>query len=308
MRQIWRNGLFLPESEAVVSIYDEGMMYGTTVFEMMRSFNKDLFKVEEHVTRLFQSCKATYMPITFNETEIKHGQEDIVYANKREFAEDDEYRTLINVSRGTVPIYKDIVDPAPWVMITVFPLKWVLKGISKYYTNGVSAYIPSQRTTPACYIDPKVKNRSRLHYKLAELEVRRTDPGAWPLLLDQDGFVAESSGSNFFMVKDGVILTPEPRNILRGISREYVIGLTQDLDLSVKVQNLESYDVLNADEAFFTATPFCIMPITKINGVHIGDGWVGGVTRLLMETWCDKVNCDFVEQAERWDANSSQPN
>ena len=303
-RMIWRNGIFLPESEATLSLYDSALLYGDSVFEMARSFNKKLFKLEAHIDRLMDSIKFTQMPCAYNFHQLKMAHEDLINRNKREFAEDDEYRTFINVSRGPLPIYKDILEVKPCVMITVYPLRWVLRGMSRLYDGGCHAIIPSQRAIPSRFQENKVKNHCRLSSRLAELEVKRSDNEAWPLLVDDEGFLTESTGANFFIVRRERILTPEPRNCLRGISRNFVLWLARQYKVDYRERNIEPYDAITADEAFFTATPFCIMPCTKINGIKIGNGKVGKMTEFLTQKWIESVDCDFVEQARRWDENN----
>src|SRR3990167_6707869 len=171
-RMIWRNGIFLPESDATLSLYDSALLYGDSVFEMARSFNKKLFKLEAHIDRLMDSIKFTQMPCAYNFHQLKMAHEDLLNRNKREFADDDEYRTFVNVSRGPLPIYKDILEAKPWVMITCYPLRWVLHGTSKFYTSGRAAIISTVGAIPSRYIENKVKNHCRLSSRMAELEVK----------------------------------------------------------------------------------------------------------------------------------------
>lgn len=302
MRRISLNGQFLPESEARVSIYDSSLMFGDTCFEMMRSFNKAPFKLREHIERLKASWEYVEIPLKYSVDDIMVMHEDLLAANKAEFGPDDEIRSLINVSRGTLPLYESMGLPmGPWVMIAAFPLKPIVKGAYKYYTEGVHAVVPSQRAIPAQYLEPKVKNRSRLHYKIADIESKRVEACAWALLLDDQGFVAEGSGSNFFISKHRRIVTPEGRNCLRGISRDFIFEFARKNGLECFEANIEPYDIMTADEAFFTNTPYCIVPITKFNGRPVGDGRVGKLTKFLMYKWGESVGCDFVSQARRWD-------
>ena len=118
----------------------------------------------------------------------------------------------------------------------------------------------------------------------------------WALLLDPDGFVAEGPGDNIFIVKDGVVITPEGRNILRGVSRQYVFELCDQLGIPWVEKNIEIYDVMTSDESFVTATPFCILPAMRLNGQDIGDGKYGSITRLLLETWSKNVGINIEEQ------------
>jgi branched-chain amino acid aminotransferase len=162
----------------------------------------------------------------------------------------------------------------------------------------VHAVTPSQRAIPADLLDPKNKNRSRLFYMVANLQVGLlNDSNAWALLLDPDGHVAEGTGANFFIVSNGSLLTPEPRNVLCGISREYTMELARGLGVPVRETNLTSYEVTHADEAFYTGTPFSILPCTRFNGSLIGDGQTGPVTARLIDAWSKSVGVDIVAQA-----------
>ena len=304
MRCIWKNGIFLPESEAVVSVYDSGVMYSDMVFEMCRSFNKRLFKLDAHIDRLMDSIKFTQMPCDYNFHQLKMAHEDLIWRNRNDFQEDDEYRTLINVSRGPLPIYQDILEIKPWVMIAVYPLRWPLYGQSKFYSSGRPGVITARPAIPSRYLENKIKHHCRLSSRIAELEAQRSDPDAWPLLTDDQGFITESTGANFFIVKRDRLITPEPRNCLKGISRNYILWLARKFAIEFRERNIDSFDALTADEAFFTATPFCLLPCTSINGQKVGNGRVGKMTRFLMDKWKEEVNCDWEEQARRWDNGS----
>ena len=193
-----------------------------------------------------------------------------IEANKPAFNADDEHRIMINVSRGPLSMYVRAFGgkAEPTVIISDFPVKWTVAPLAHLYDQGVHAVFPSQRMIPADLLEPKIKNRSRLHYLMANLEVSLVDdPNAWALLLDPDGFIAEGTGANFFLVHKGELLTPEPRNILRGTRRKYTIELARKLGIQVHECNLNKYDAINADEAFFTSAAFTVMPCVKVQGV-----------------------------------------
>ena len=118
----------------------------------------------------------------------------------------------------------------------------------------------------------------------------------WALLLDTDGFIAEGTGDNFFIIKDRKIYTPEGRNILRGISRDYIFELAEQLNIECYEKNIEPYDVYLADEAFLTGTPFCILPTTSFNGKEIGNGKMGKITQNLLDKWSQNVDLDIMAQ------------
>lgn len=304
-RVVWFNGELVTESEARISIYDSALMFGDMVFEMTRSFNKVQFRLREHLERLYASIKYVRIPLEMSIDEMERHIYETIEANDPLFAPDDEHRLMIDVSRGILSIYQGIVGmhEGPNVIIADFPLRWTVAGMGILFDAGINAVITSQRAIPAQFLDPKVKNRSRIHYLMANIEVSNYEgKNNWALLLDPDGFIAEGTGDNFFIVKDNVIITPEPRNILRGISRAYIFELAQKLGLSCIEKNIEPYDVITADEAFMTGTPFCILPVSSLNSITIGEGKMGKVTHLLLDTWSQKVGVDIEGQIKKWDA------
>lgn len=311
MRKVFMNGQFVDESEAKISIYDSALMFGDTIFEMTRSFNKKQFRLREHLERLYASAR--YLHMDLESVMTMDEMEDAVYrtieVNEPSFEEGDEHRIMIDVTRGLLSIYQDVVGTHRGMNIVIadFPLKWTVEDMGVLFDTGINAVIPSQRAIPASLIDPKVKNRSRIHYLMANIEVSQVEgTNNWALLLDTDNFIAEGTGDNFFIVKDGAVITPEPRNILRGVSRGYIMELCHDMGIPCYERNLDVYDVVNADEAFMSGTPFCLLPVTSLNGQKIGTGRMGQVTEKLLDTWGKNVGVDIVAQIKAWNANSKK--
>ncbi len=309
-RVVYFNGEYVAESEARISIYDSSLMFGDMVFEMTRSFNQKQFKLREHIERLYASIRAVAIPIEMSASQLEQAVYDTIDANRAAFEAGDEHRVMINVSRGLLSIYRGRVRaPAgPNVIAAVFPLRWTVRGMAVLFTQGINAVIPAQRAIPADLLDAKVKSRSRLHYMMANIQVAQVGGDRnWALLLDPDGFVAEGTGDNFFIVKDGEVVTPEGRNILRGISRQYVMEtLAADLGVRAVERNIDRYDVSNADEAFMTGTPFCLLPVTALDGVAIGSGAPGPITRSLLDRWSANVGVDIAGQIAHWDACANE--
>lgn len=305
-RQVYMNGQLVPETEARISIYDSALMFGDMVFEMTRSFGKKQFKLREHIDRLYAGIKILRIPLAMTPQEMEQACHQTIEANDHLFAEDDEHRLMIDVSRGLLGIYQGIegLHKGPNVIIADFPLRWTVAGMGKLFETGINAVITAQRAIPASLLDPKVKNRSRIHYLMANIEASQVEgDNNWALLLDPDGFVAEGTGDNFFIVKDGAVISPEGRNILRGISRAYVMEeLCPQLGLKVVEKNIDAYDVYTADEAFMTGTPFCMLPVTKLNGERIGNGEVGSVFGKLLSRWSENTGVDIAGQIRGWDA------
>lgn len=304
-RVVWFNGTLIPESEAKISIYDSALMFGDMVFEMTRSFNKKQFRLREHLDRLYASMRYLHIDCGMDIGEMLEHCYETIEANDPLFEADDEHRLMIDVTRGALSIYREVVglNDKPNVIISDFPLRWTVAGMGKLYDEGINAVITSQRAIPASLLEPKVKNRSRIHYQMANIEASKMKgKNNWALLLDPDGFIAEGTGDNFFIVKDRVVYTPEGRNILRGISRDFVMNnLCPLLELPCVEKNLEVYDVMTADEAFMTGTPFCILPVMRINGTSIGDGKMGEYTKCLLDSWSRLVEVDIVAQIKKWE-------
>jgi branched-chain amino acid aminotransferase len=303
-RVVFLNGELVPEAEACISIYDSALMFGDMVFEMTRSFNKRQFRLREHLERLYASMRMVRIPEPMTLDEMERLCAEVVAANEASFEDNDEHRLLINVSRGPLGIYANVFGgrTEPTVVIADFPLKWTVGSMGHLFDTGINAVIPAQRAIPAYLLDPKIKSRSRLHYMMANIEVSHW-PGDdnWALLLDPDGFVAEGTGDNFFIVTDSVIVSPEPRNILRGISRGYIFELAAELGIKSAERNIEVYDVFTADEAFVTGTPFCALPVTAINGSVIGAGRRGPIFDQLIARWSRDVGVDIEAQLKAYE-------
>lgn len=306
VRRVYFNGQLVPETEAKISVYDSALMFGDMVFEMTRSFNKRQFKLREHIDRLYAGVKILRIPLEMTPDQMERACQQTIEANDPLFEKDDEHRLMIDVSRGLLGIYQGIegLHKGPNVVIADFPLRWTVAGMSVLFEKGINAVITSQRAIPATLLDPKVKNRSRLYYLMANIEASQVaGDNNWALLLDPDGFIAEGTGDNFFIIKDGVVISPEGRNILRGISRAYVMEeLCPQLGIRVIEKNIEPYDVHTADEAFMTGTPFCMLPVTSLDGLAVGDGTVGPVFSRILQQWSANTGVDIPGQIKAWDA------
>ena len=307
-RVVYFNGKLIPEHEAKISVYDSALMFGDMVFEMTRSFNKAQFKLRDHIDRLYSGIKILRIPISMTPAELEKACYETIEANDHLFAKNDEHRLMIDVSRGLLGIYEDIqgLNKGPNIIIADFPLRWTVRGMGILFETGINAVITSQRAIPASLLDPKIKNRSRIFYLMANIEASQVEgSNNWALLLDPDGFIAEGTGDNFFIIKDGIVFSPEGRNILRGISRSYVMDeICAQLGIKVVEKNIEPYDVYTADEAFMTGTPFCMLPVTSLNGNPIGNGKVGPQFLRLINQWSGNVGVDIIQQIQSWEAES----
>jgi len=307
-RVVYFNGDFVPENEAKISIYDSALMFGDMVFEMTRSFNKKQFKLREHLERLYASAKFIELDIPISIIEMEKAVYKTIEMNEPMFDDNDEHRIMIDITRGTLGIYRDIIGVKPGVNIIIadFPLKWTVSSMGHLFDKGINAVITSQRAIPARYLDPKIKNRSRLHYLMANIEASKIKgEDNWALLLDDEGYIAEGTGDNFFIVKDNVVITPFGRNALRGISRDYIFEICKELNIKHTEKNIDKYDVLTADEAFMTGTPFCLLPVTRLNNQPIGEGIIGNYYRFLLTKWGNNVGLDIKKQIQEYSKSNT---
>ena len=309
-RLVFFNEKFIPENEARISIYDSALMFGDMIFEMTRSFKGKQFLLDKHVDRLLLGIKILRVPFKYSKKQVINFCYDTIEKNKYAFEKDDEHRLMIDVSRGLLGIYNGIegLHSGPNLIIADFPLRWTVRNMGKLFDNGINAVITSQRAIPSMFMDPKIKNRSRLFYLTANIEASLfKGENNWALLLDANGFISEGTGDNFFIVKDNKVFTPKGKDILRGISRDYVINdLCKKLNIEVYEKNFEPYDVYAADEAFMTGTPFCMLPVTSLNGLKIGDGARGKIFNKLLSRWNKNVGLDIELQIKNWDKKNKK--
>jgi branched-chain amino acid aminotransferase len=303
-RVVYMNGIYVPENEAKISIFDSALMFGDMVFEMTRSFNKKQFKLKEHLERLLYGVKIYRIPLNLNIDDLEKICLETVERNEIFFESTDEHRLMINISRGPLGIYAPVFDNIiePTVVVADFPLKWTVASMGKLYDEGVNAVLVSQRAIPSHLMDPKIKNRSRVFYQMANIEASMfRGKNNWALMMDTDGFIAEGSGDNFFIIKNGTVITPEGRNCLVGISRNYIFEICKELGIQCVEKNIEPYDIYTADEAFMTGTPFCVLPVFRFNETEVGNGKFGKITKEIIKKWGENVGVDIIEQIKNFE-------
>ena len=295
-RLVYINGEWFPEAEAKISIFDSAVMLGDTVTESTRTFAQQPFKLRRHVDRLYKSMKVCRYPTAMDADEMERVSLEVLARNLPAYGPNDDMWLVHNISRGGFHPSGDQSKRRPWTLM-IFTLPMDLRYWAKFYLHGCHAVTPPSRMMPAQSLDAKIKNRSRMSYTLAELEVKLVDPDAQGILLDTDGLLAENKGGNFFLVQEGVLKTPRTINALAGITRETTLEIAASLGIPTEVCDLQPYDVYTADEAFFTSTPYCIMPATKFNGLPVGDGKVGEITKRLLKGWGVLTGVNIAEQA-----------
>lgn len=295
---VYLNGRTVPASQAHLAVYDAGVVLGATVTELVRTFKQRLFRLDDHLGRLAHSLHYVRFDIGLSMEAFGKKVQELVAHNAGLLDSEEELGLVIFVTAGEYPTYAGgaagNVRTTPTVCAHTFPLPFELW--SKKIQSGVHLVTPSTRHVPPQCYDPKMKCRSRMHYYLADQEARLVDPEASALLLDLEGNVAETSAANFLMVAEGTIVSPSLRNTLPGVSRATVIELAAKLGVPFEVRDFQPFDAINAAEGFLASTPYCLMPVTKINGIAVGDGRPGAIYRRLVDAWGDSVGFDITRQ------------
>jgi len=299
-RVVYFNGLFVPERDARVSIYDSALQFGDMAFESTRTFAGRPFRLAEHLARLADSLAALEIDAGLSLDELERLTLDTLARNTPTEPADIDWQIVHNVSRGPLSVYRAAADEMrPTVLIACWPLVPQLARMAGCYRNGVDLVIPAQRHLPAELIDPRAKTRSRASLQRAALQAERIRPGSWALLVDPKGRLTEGTSWNVFLVKQGVLFTPEAGDVLPGISRSVTLDIARAAGIEVREASLTPDDARQADEIFCTATSFCLVHAAAFEGKPVGDGRPGPVFSRLVEGWKNAVGLDFRAQADR---------
>src|ERR1700730_2105278 len=298
-RVAYFNGKIVPEREVVFPFRDRSFTKGDGVFDMTRSFNGRIFKIQEHIDRLYRSLRYTQIDCGLKPSEMIEISEDVLNRNRHLLDKDGDYWIGQRISRGV-----DAVGDEGWehvkanVIVDCVPLPH--KQRAKLYRDGMRIVVPPTRRVAPSMLSPRAKMHQYMNLVLADMQAKAGDPEAWSILLDEHGNLAEGTGSNIFLVQDGEIRTPRERYVLPGVSRGTVIDLARELGIPLAEADIDLYDAANADEIFVTSTSLVVCPVSKFNGATVGDGQVPGpITKQPTKAYIDLVDCDFVRQYTR---------
>ena len=259
------------------------------VFDTARTFHGQVFKLKEHIDRLYMSCHYMRLDPGMAKDRIETVALEVLEENLPLLGPEDDYWVTLRVSRGLDG------STGSTVIVECTPLPF--EGRAKYYRDGIPVIIPSIRRTPPESQSPRAKTHNYINLILGDLEVKAINPDAWALLLDTYGNLAEGMGSNVFIVQDGVLKTPNERFVLGGISRDVVIELARELGIEVIEKDMDLYDAYNADEVFLTSTSLCVCPVSSINGAPVGNGSVPGpLSSRLLGAYSGIVGMDIAGQ------------
>ncbi len=296
------NGNYLPEGEIRIPFRDRGFLYGDGVFDMTRTFDGEIFKLREHVERLYRSLKALRIHAGLDPEEMIEITREVLRRNRHFLDETTDYWVAQRISRGVAAVGDEGWDEVgPTVIVECLPLP--LKARAAYYRDGVDLVLSPVRRTAPDVLTPRAKTLNYLNLINANMAAsgpqrESAEPdNRYTILLDVNGNLAEGLGANLFLVMDGQCFTPREQFVLPGVSRETTIELACELDIPVIEKDLDLHDAYNAEEIFLTSTSMCIVPVRSFCGAPVGTGTVPGpVTRRLSDAYVELVDFDFVAQ------------
>ena len=276
--KIFIDGKYYSERDAKISVFDHGLLYGDGVFEGIRAYHGRVFKLKEHIDRLFYSARAILLDIPMSPEEISRAVVETCRANK---LRDAYVRLVVTRGVGTLGLNPKTCS-RPSVIIIAGKIQLYPQEL---YAHGLDIVtVPTTRNLHSA-LNPAIKSLNYLNNILAKIEANNAGVEE-AVMLNAEGFVAECTGDNLFIVKSGELFTPPlSAGALYGITRQTVIELAQVAGIKVSEPNLTRYDLFNADECFLTGTGAEIMPVIKIDGRVIGAGKPGHLTLKFVEDY-----------------------
>lgn len=299
---VYLGGRFIPASEAKLDLHDIGVLSGVAITDMTRTFRHQPFRLDEHLARFYRSAKYTSIDLPLTQKEMEDRTLELIATNSGLIDEDDDLGVVHFATPGVSSAGSTVAQGlhqaegpmTPTLGIQSWPLRFDKH--RHMFVDGGHVVTPAIRHVPPQSLDPKTKHRNRLHFHVADQQSHAVDPKATSLLLDLDGNITECTGANIVVVKGRTIYSPTSRTILQGVSLQTVRDLAPQLGLEFEEKDLQPYDVINADEAWLTSTPFSIAPVTRINNLPIGDGVIGPLFREMVQAWSELVGVNILGQ------------
>lgn len=283
--KIWLDGNLVDQAEAKLSVFDHGLLYGDGIFEGIRFYNNRVFKLEEHIDRLLKSAKAIMLDLPWTHQEICEATVETIKANGLT----DGYIRLV-ITRGTGGLgLNPYLCKTPSMFIIASAIQLYPE---EHYEKGLELITCATRRPTPGSLSPQVKSLNYLNNVMAKIECIKAGV-LEGLMLNEQGYVAECTGDNIFIVSGGVIFTPPISDgALDGVTRNTIFELCENIGIEVKQQTLTRYDVYTADEAFLTGTAAEVIPCVGLDDRKIGDGTPGSISKELVTAFRELANSE----------------
>ena len=295
------NGEWVPQGDVKIDPYDRGFTMGDVVFDVERTFNGKIFRLREHLDRLYRSLQFARLDVGLTKEEMTEITEELVARNEsmRPSGGDFTVRQVVTRGASSGGGQGGVLDAlSPTVINSVSLIDF--SGYARFYETGAAVVFPRVRSYSSNSLDPKVKHYSRGNFVQAQLQAADVDPDAYPVLLDENGSISENVGGNFFIVTDGVLRTAGDQSVLQGVSRMTVLDLAAQLGIPVVEEDLQPYDAYNADEAFLSTTSYQLLPVATIDKRRVNHEVPDPASKQLLAAWSELVGLDIVDQALSW--------
>lgn len=286
--QIFLNGQFVDRENATVSVFDHGLLYGDGIFEGIRVYDGNVFRLKEHIRRLYDSAKSILVEIPYSQSELT----DLVCETVRRNELRSAYIRLV-VTRGSGDLGLNPYNcPSAYVFIIAEQLTMF---VSSLYEEGIKAITAGTRRNRPDVLNPKIKSLNYLNNIIIKMEALHAGANE-AIVLNQEGYVVEGSGENIFVVRDNILYTPPAYlGALEGITRATVMELAEELGYIVKEQPFTQHDVYVADEVFLTGTAAELVPVVAYDERVIGDGVPGPITKKIHQSFQLSTRRDGVQ-------------
>jgi len=283
--KVFIDGKYYPKSEAKISVYDHGLLYGDGIFEGIRVYDGNIFKLDAHIERLYESAKTIMLNIPMKIDEMKKACAEAVRTNG---LRDAYLRVMVTRGLGDLGL-----DPRKCKKASVIIIVDNIKMFDqKWYKNGLEVAIVSTTRNFADALSPKVKSLNYLNNIMAKIEANNVN-AAEGIMLNTNGYVTEGTGENLFIVKKGIVRTPPTYDgALEGVTRNAIIDIVNALGMKCEKKTLTRHDLYNADECFLTGTAAEVMPVVKIDGRVVRDGKPGPIYKKLLGEFRKIVKTD----------------
>lgn len=274
--KIWLDGQLVDKSAATISVFDHGLLYGDGIFEGIRFYSGRVFRLEEHIERLFLSAKSILMELPWTQEEVCQATVDTVKANG---LTDGYIRLVITRGEGGLGL-NPYLCPKPSMFIIAASIQLYPE---EHYENGLELITCATRRPAPAALSPQVKSLNYLNNVMAKIECIQAGVMEG-IMLNEQGYVAECTGDNVFIIKKGVIYTPPVSDgSLDGITRQVIFELCANAGIEIHEKSMTRYDIYTSDEAFLTGTAAEVIPFVKYDQRLIGDGTPGEITRRLIQ-------------------------
>jgi branched-subunit amino acid aminotransferase/4-amino-4-deoxychorismate lyase len=301
------NGQWIDYANATIAPWDYGFTMGATATEQLRTFGGQLADAAWHVDRLLGGLDIMGLPIPLERDQLLAVAQEVVTRNWAEVPAGGDMGVGLCVSPGYLTKFSPagIASDQPTVLAYGYPLNF--DGLSELYSSGMALTIVETREIPDACVPKTLKNRSRMHYYLAEQEAAAKSPGSRALLLDLDGNVAEATVATVAIVEQDTIVVPPAAAILPGTALRYLINLCDQENVRLTRESISPARLKAADEVLWLSTPVAMLPVTRVDTQPIGNGNPGPIFKAIIAAWSREIGIDIVAQATGNPADGQSP-